>query len=118
MTTTLENKSLQKCLSDLKSIGISFELDQEETDVYGVYGDFRGKRKLENVVFRKGNQVMKISNWIFFRNGGICTILETKKSNKKGEENFVKLHQIIDEEFYEMQHQMIEFIFTPKKEEK
>lgn len=115
MTTTLENKALQKCISDLKSVDISFELDQEETDVYGVCGDFRGKRKLENVVFQKGNQVMKICNWIFFRHGGLCTIFETKKSNKKGEENFVKLHQITDEEFYEMQRQIIEYIFTPKK---
>jgi len=109
---SIENKFIQKCISDLKSNGISFALDEEETIVYNFYGESIGKRKLENVVFTKGPRILKISNIIFFRRSGISTILEMKSSNKKGEENFVKLHPITDSEFYEMQRQMIEYVLN------
>jgi len=111
----IQNKFLQKCLSDLKKVGISFEFDQDETDIYAFYGEYLGKRKLDNVVFRRGEHELKICNWIFFRKGGISCILESKKSNKKKEENYVKLHPIIDEEFYEIQKQMIEYAIDRKE---
>ena len=110
----IENKFLQKCLTDLKNIGISFEFDQDETDVYAFYGEYLGRRKLDNVVFRRGEHELKICNWIFFRKGGISCIVE-QKSNKKKEENFVKLHPITDDEFYEMQKQMIEYVIDRKE---
>ena len=114
---TLENRFIQKCLSDLKLSGISFSLDQEETTIYNFYGESIGKRKLENVVFQKDDKIFKINNWIFFRRGGISCILETRNSTKKGEENFMKLHPITDAEFYEMQRQIIEYCFKPKPKE-
>ena len=114
---TLENRFIQKCLSDLKLSGISFSLDQEETTIYNFYGESIGKRKLENVVFQKDDKIFKINNWIFFRRGGISCILETRNSTKKGEENFMKLHPITDAVFYEMQRQIIEYCFKPKPKE-
>ena len=113
---SLENKFIQKCISDLKSDGISFSLDEEETTIYDFYGESIGKRKLENVVFTKGDIILKVSNTIFFRRCGISTILESR-SNKKGEENFAKLHPIIDSEFYEMQRQIIEYVLNFKEKD-
>lgn len=113
--TTIDNKFVQKCISDLKSVGISFEIDQEEIDIFGVYGEFLYKRKLENVIFRKGKSELKVWNYLFFRGGGICCITETKNSNKKKEENFVKLHIVTDEEFYEMKKQQYEWVLNEKE---
>ena len=113
---SLENKFIQKCLSDLKLDGISFALDDDETTIYNFYGESVGKRKLENVVFTKEDRVLKISNMIFFRRSGISTILESR-SNKKGEENFTKLHPITDSEFYEMQRQIIEYVLNFKEKD-
>lgn len=115
MKTTLENKFVKKCISDLENLGISFEIDQEETNIYDVYGKLIGRRKLENVVFRKGSSILKIWNYLFFRCGGICCIMESKKSNKKGEENYVNLHYITDDEFYEMKKQQIEYVLNKKE---
>jgi len=114
---SLENKFIQKCLSDLKSVDISFTLDDDETTIYNFYGESIGKRKLENVVFMKGDKIIKISNVIFFRRCGISCILETRNSTRKGEENFMKLHPINDAEFYEMQRQIIEYVLNFKEKE-
>lgn len=113
--TNLGNKFVQKCISDLKSVGISFEIDKEEIDIFGVYGEFLYKRKLKNIIFQKGKSVLKVSNYLFFRGGGICCITETKNSNKKKEENFVKLHIVTDEEFYEMKKQQYEWVLNEKE---
>jgi hypothetical protein len=105
--TTIENKCIQKMIIDLKSIGIIFEFDQEETDIFDYDGKFKGKRKLENVVFQKANRVKKISNYQFFRHGGISCIFDSNKSGKKGEENNVKTIPVTDEMFYDMLKQTI-----------
>lgn len=109
--TTIDNKSVQKLISDLQSIGITFELDQEETDIIGFYGEVKGVRKLENVVFRKGNIVKKICNYQFFREGGLSSILDSSKSAKKGEENYVKVVRVTDEMYYSMVKQSVEMSF-------
>lgn len=115
MITTINNKYIQNLISELDKTGIKFEPDQEETDVYGAYGELKGKRRLENVIFTKGKQTLKICEHIFFRHGGICCITETKKSNKKGEENYVSLHLITDEEFYQMKFQQIVYTLNLKE---
>jgi len=114
MITTIENKAVQKCISDLKKIGIDFHLDQDETDVYGIYGDIKGKRKLENVIFTKNDKELKIANVIFFRHSGLSTVMESRAGKKKGEENFVVLHPINDEEFYLIQTAQIEYVLNLK----
>ena len=102
--TTIDSKPVQKLINDLDKENILFKLDDEETDVYGAYGDLLGRRKLENVIFYKNDIKLKIAFEIFFRQSGLSTIMELKPGNKKGEENFVKLHTISDDEFYLMQY--------------
>lgn len=83
MITTLEDKSVQKVLAELLALGITFSLDQEETNVYGVNGELLGRKKLENVIFEKNGKQFKFANRIFFRHSGISRILE--KTSKKDE---------------------------------
>ena len=115
MITNPENKSVQKCIEELKKIGVNFELDQDETDVYNVDGEVIRRRKLENVVFTKENIKIKIAFEIFFRHSGLSTVMESRAGKKKNEQNFVTLHHITDEEFYLMQYQQIEYVLNLKK---
>lgn len=115
MKTDINNVYVQNLISNLKKVGINFEFDQQETDVHGVYGEHMGKRRLENVIFTKGKYTLHIWEYIFFRNGGICQITEMKKSNKKSEQNYVSLHIITDEEFYQMKFQQIIHTFNVKE---
>lgn len=108
MITTIQNKSVQKLISDLQSIGITFEFDQQEVDIIGVGGEILGKRRLENVIFRRGNSELKIAEYLFFRHGGLCTIYDSTKSGKKGEENYVRIIPVTDDMFYSMERQSIE----------
>ncbi len=104
MITNIDSKPVQKLINDLEKEGIKFKFDDEETDVYGAYGDYKGKRKLDNVVFTKNNIVLKITNRLFFRYSGISTVMESNAGKKKGEKNYVKLHPISDDEFYLMEY--------------
>lgn len=108
MITTIQNKSVQKLISDLQSIGITFEFDQQEVDIIGVGGEILGKRRLENVIFRRGNSELKIAEYLFFRHGGLCAIYDSTKSGKKGEENYVRIIPVTDDMFYSMERQSIE----------
>ena len=108
MITTIQNKSVQKLISDLQSIGITFEFDQQEVDIIGVGGEILGKRRLQNVIFRRGNSELKIAEYLFFRHGGLCAIHDSTKSGKKGEENYVRKIPVTDDMFYSMERQSIE----------
>ena len=113
MITTLENKYVQQLIADLAKEKILFSLDQEETV------DHNGKRKLQNVVFERGNRKLKIYNGIFFREGGICCVLvKAPTKSKKEKDSFVKIMDITDEMFYQLQKQTILEVFNPpiKKE--
>jgi len=99
MKATIENKYIQKLISDLKINGIKFLEDQEETDIIGVFGENLGKRKLDNVIFEKNNFQIKIYRGIFFREGGLSSILQMVKVEKKVE--IFKVVPITDDVFYE-----------------
>lgn len=99
MKTTLENKFVKKLIVDLTNEGIMFSLDQEEIDIIGFEGDIIGRRKLENVVFTKNDQIHKIYNGIFFREGGLSQILQMVKVEKKIE--LFKPVVVTDDIFYE-----------------
>ena len=107
MITNLQNKYVQKCISDLKSTGILFSLDEDETL------DIRTNkiRKLENVVFQKGDEIHKICNESFFRHVGLICVFSKKSTKNKKEESFVTEVMVNDEMFYEMQLSLIEFTF-------
>jgi len=81
--TALEDKSVQNVIAELLALGITFSLDQEETNVYGFHGELLWSKKLENVIFKKNGKQFKISNRIFFRHSGISRIFE--KTSKKDE---------------------------------
>jgi len=99
MKTTLENKFVKKLIADLANEGIIFSIDQEDVDIIGFEGNIIGKRKLDNVIFEKNNQIHKIYNGIFFREGGICQILQMVKVEKKVE--IFKPVTVTDDIFYE-----------------
>jgi len=112
--TDLNNIELKKCINNLEKEGVTFELDQEETNIVDFYGNVIGRRKLGNVVFKYNGKVTKIVNELFFRQYGIISIFEPKKSKKKGEDNFIKLLTITDQIFYDMQYQRIKYYLIDK----
>lgn len=99
MKTTLENKYVQKLISDLKIKGIKFLEDQEEVDIIGLDNDIIGKRKLDNVIFSKNDFEIKICKSIFFRESGLSSILQMIRVEKKVE--IFKVVPITDDVFYE-----------------
>jgi hypothetical protein len=105
--TTIENKFVQKLIADLAIEGIIFSIDQEEVDIIGFEGNIIGKRKLENVIFEKDSNQLKIYNGIFFRWGGLSHIFQEVK---KGE--YHKAVIVTDEIFYQMQKASILYRFS------
>ena len=104
---TIENKVIQKLIADLSINGIIFSEDQEEVNVYNIEGNIIGNRKLDNVVFQKGNITHKIYNDVFYRKGGLCTILVKNDKNEFFREMIVN-----DEMFYQMQKSIILGLFN------
>lgn len=104
--TTLENKFVQKLIADLALEGINFSLDQEEVDIIGVEGVI-GRRKLDNVIFEKDGNQLKIYNGIFFR---CCGLSHIYQEVKKGE--YYKPVIVTDEIFYQMQKASISYRFS------
>ena len=107
MITTIENPAIQKLISNLASEGITFAPDDERVPVWGFYGGLIGARFLDNVVFTKGAQQIKLANRIFYRESGLSTILGTNKDGT------VKTVTVTDIMFYQMIKESVSFRLNP-----
>jgi hypothetical protein len=96
MITTIENKAIQRIISELAIQGITFEFDSDRTNVTDYYGNITGTRPLENVVFRKGDKSAKICFETFFRISGLSTIIDRKK-----DDTYTTM-RVTDDMFYNM----------------
>ena len=102
--TTLESHAVKKLISDLASEGFSFHEDFEEINEYR-FGKFFCRRRLGNVVFEKEGIVLKIYNDLFFRVTGLSHTFD---------ENLQKPVSVSDDEFYQMQKQIIKYRYEQK----
>jgi len=115
MITTSDTKEFQDFISNLQKVGIYATPDQDEINVYGRYGEIIDTRKLENMVFKKGEKEIKVANTIIFHHHGISSIWESRNSTKKGEENYIKVRPITNKEYYQMQYDLIVYRLNLKK---
>jgi len=115
MITTPDTKEYQDFLTNLQKVGIYATPDQDETNMYGYDGEIIGTRKLDNMVFTKNDKSIKVANTIIFHHHGIASIWENMYSNKKGEENYVKVRPITNKEYYQMQFDLIVYRLNLKK---
>lgn len=97
--TTLENSSVKKLISDLATEGFSFHEDYDEINEYR-FGKLFARRKLHNVVFEKEGIILKIYNDLFFRVTGLSHTFD---------ENQQKPVVVTNDEFYQMQKQIIKY---------
>jgi len=97
--TTLENSSVKKLISDLATEGFSFHEDYDEINEYR-FGKLFARRKLRNVVFEKEGIILKIYNDLFFRVTGLSHTFD---------ENQQKPVVVTNDEFYQMQKQIIKY---------
>ena len=108
MKTDLNNKNVQKLITDLEKEGISFSFDTDTTSTYK--WKKHGERKLlDNVVFERDGKKIKIYYDLFFRITGLCKIF---KENEK--DNTFEWITVTDEMFYEAQRQFILYRFNLK----
>lgn len=108
MKTDLNNKWVQKLISDLEKDGILFSFDTDTTPVY-MWKKHLDKKVLNNVVFERNGKKVKICNSLFFRESGLCKII---KENEK--DSIFEWITVTDEMFYEAQKQLILYRFNIK----
>ena len=94
--TTKDNPAVQKMIADLFAQGVTFLPDPERVPVYGLYGELLGARFLDNVLFIKGDKVIKIADHMFYRHSGISVIFDKNKDDS------IKLVPVTDQMFYQM----------------